>query len=511
MQILGLDVGSFAIKGTLLERHLLRRVVKRAFSRPLGSGPLAEQVAAALREEAPRADLVVLSIGSDLVRTRNVSLPFKDLKKVKLVVPGEAERAMPFPLRDALVRYLVTDETAVGQTHVLILAMKRADLDAVTGLVAGVKLHEVTAAVDSLAAVNAYLHENAPGSGAVVIDLGARKTAVEVLNGSQLMFSRTIAVAGAAFTQAIAARLKMALPDAEALKCALSGSDVDEATAAAAHGALADVYKRLARELKVSVLAARNTWPALRIEAVRVCGGSARAPGILEAISEAVGARAELLTARMLEPAGAAADPAMVASAGLALTGGRQAKVEVDFPAKPRDIVRFHRKEIVLVVGLLLALLLGSYGNSLRRLAALRAESEATEARISEGLKRLTEVNRAVVDAGNLEPTAAKFRKLKGVLSEDTASRLALINQISAMLPPGADITFRMLAIERSSVDLEGETDSFQTAMEVEEALKAGLKRPVEAQPPRRENREDRTVTVFQLKFSSQPGEGGGR
>lgn len=504
MIILGLDVGSRWMKGTVLNRGMLGYALVHAFRRPVTPAPIAEQVTAALNEEARGVDLLVLSIPREQITTRNASVPFKDLKKVKMVVPGVAEQNLPFRLADAVPRHLITDETAPGQTHFLLLVAKKADLALVSATLAAQRVNEATAAIDSLGVANAFLAEVPDAKGTLCIDVGARKTSIEVVHQGRLVFSRVVMLAGDAFTAAIAAKLKVSADEAEKLKCALGAPDASETPRAhEVRAALAEAYKRLGRDLKQTVLAARNLWPTMEIAGVRLTGGSAIAAGLVDAVGESTGLATQVFAPRLLAGTAVGGEPSMAGAVGLALTGVRKAKIEVDFLERPRDIVRFHRKEIGLVMALLVVLLMGSWASARRELAMLRTEDEEADRDIAGGLGRIAELKQPVTKA-NIDTGANRLRKLQSILSEDTSSRLYLVNEIAKSLPEGDTVSFRSLTIEKGSVELEGETDSFETVQKLEDALKKGLQRAVEVQPPRNEMRDEKTITVFRLKLPAE-------
>ncbi|MBI4858743.1 MAG: pilus assembly protein PilM [Candidatus Riflebacteria bacterium] len=517
MEILGLDVGTRTIKGVLARRTLLGLTLRKAFVREVDDGPLSLQIQRALEEEAPGTDLVVLSIPRDLIITRNLELPFKDLKKVKLVVPAEAERNLPFTLKDAVVAHTIADPEAPNHTRVMAFVAHKKDLAEWTVRAEGIRSAEYTAAIDSLGMVNAYLYEDSGVESVALVDLGAKKTSIEVIHKRRLVYSRVITVAGETFTTAIASGLKIGQDEAEQLKRQLTNpsGEIDSSRLEAARTALAEAFKRLVRELNVTVLSARNLWPALELERVVLCGGAAVTSGLVSAIGAGLSLPTALHSSPMLGPLRPEEDhPALMPGFGLALSGARKAVLDVDLLNRPTNVIRYHKTEIGLLVGLVIAILIGGFVVTRRELASLREQYRTTVHELDRKLERIGKLTRQPVDVATLNAKADQFKKLRGILTEDCASRLALLNDISRALPEGLDVTLLNLSIDQGRVELEGMTDSFETLQKVEEAFKAGLKRPIDVRPPRNETRDDKPVTVFRLHFAALPADdqkGGGK
>lgn len=506
MLILGLDVGSSAVKGVLIRRDLFRLVPIKVFSIEVQGPPTAEEIGRIVSREAAGLEVLVLSLPRNQIITRNLTLPFKDPRKIKLVVPGEAERNLPFSLKDAVLAHLVADQDSSAQTHVLAFAIHRKNLSEWIARLEGHNIPDCTLAIDSLGAVNAYLNETDDPKASAIVDIGAAKTSIEIVRGLRLVYSRSVGVAGDACTQAIATELKIETADAEMLKRRLSDTENPPPRGAEAQKAMMEVYRRLIRELKVTLMSARNTWPDLTIEQVRICGGSARLPGLIQAIADGVEISTVLHESRFLVPMGSdAANPAIIQAYGLALVGARQATIDVDFLGRPKNILRYHRREIALSSVILSVLLVWGFLSTRSEMASLKSELEQAETEISRSLAEIGRLTRTPLTMAKIDARGTQLQKMLTILSEDVSSRLALLNEISKALPNGLDVVFVRLSIERGKVEIEGTTDSFETLQKVEERLRSILKRPIDVHSSGNEMREDKSVTVFKLSFLTQP------
>jgi general secretion pathway protein L len=514
MRILGLDVGSRAIKGVVLVRGLLRLSPVKVFVRPTTGAPVAEQVQQAILEESPRVDVLVASIPRELVITRNVEFPFKDPRKIRQVVASATERDLPFSLKDAAVDHIVSDRESPGKARVLAFAIHRRDLDEVLARLGAVMVPDSTLAIDSIGAVNALLFDEPDADGVAVVDVGAKKTCVEIVHRGQVAFSRAFTTAGDAFTSAIASKLSIDLSDAETLKTALASEpeSASPSSADAARAALAPVIGRLVRELDITVLSARNAWPELALSRVALCGGSAPLPGLANAMSGALKVPVDVHASSRLQTAlgRAGADPSLPGALGLALVGARRARVDVDLAGKPRDLLRFHAREILLAAALLALLLGGRYATLAWRLASLKTQIEQADSEIDRRLRTVSDLTGWAVDRRTVDDSASRLKKLHEALLEDVSSRLALIDAVSRAIPAVMDVTFLAFNVERGLATLDGYTDSFDSVQKLEAALASGLGRKIESRAPRNEDRDGKPVTNFGFTFRAAPSAAGG-
>ncbi len=104
-------------------------------------------------------DEVVTSLTSSAVIFKELTLPFIGREKIKMIVNYEVEPLLPFPLNEAVVDFLITDENIEkSQTTILVAAARKSDLDTYTNYFekAGVQLTNVT--LDMFALYDFYRH-----------------------------------------------------------------------------------------------------------------------------------------------------------------------------------------------------------------------------------------------------------------------------------------------------------------------------------------------------------------
>lgn len=132
---IGIDVGAAHIKTTAVRISEGRPSIAALHATPTPPGVFAgefdgEALAGALRQVAAECGLegreVVSSVWGDKVITRHVSIPFMPDKELEKAVRWEAEKFIPVPVSDMIIRHVKlgeVEEAGVKQVHLLLAAV----------------------------------------------------------------------------------------------------------------------------------------------------------------------------------------------------------------------------------------------------------------------------------------------------------------------------------------------------------------------------------------------------
>ena len=338
-RILGLDIGAWSVKATVVESSLRKTsvVAFREHHLPVDAAgaPLADGLRPAVQAllEGLEYDTVASAVPGAQVLTRELELPFSDPKRIAQVLPFQLEALIPRPLDQLSHDYQVVGRKEAG-VQLLCAAIDRGQLrDFINrAKAAGVDPRTVTLAAAAVENVAPHLDPAARPSpdGApradVLIDLGHRATTATVVRDGRLVAFRTIARGGFQLTQALARDLGLAFADAEAWKHqsvtadpeALEGETDEQVLKASA--IVQAALEPLLRDLRVSV-DALATRVGLPIRAATLIGGGAALEGLPEVLSDALGIPAERATPHgndSLWGADVASNPAASCSGALA-------------------------------------------------------------------------------------------------------------------------------------------------------------------------------------------------
>ena len=288
-RLLGLDIGTAAVKAVELSREGEALKVTGVSMAPLANpAETASVVKEVIRQGSFHTKLAASNVSGRLVSIKYITLPAMTDEEMKKALPFEADKHIPFDVKDTLL-----DGQRIGQaaaeakemTAVLVaakrnLVLERADLLNAVGLCPQI------VDADVFALGNAYelsLQAGAERKGSVaIVDIGASKTSVNILRNGATCFTREIYIAGNDLRDAIAKRLSLSPEEAEKIKC--SPGSQEDACKEAASMPLED----LTNELRMSLEFYENQFES-SVDEVCLAGGGSRLPWLPETLGTAFG------------------------------------------------------------------------------------------------------------------------------------------------------------------------------------------------------------------------------
>jgi type IV pilus assembly protein PilM len=231
--VLGIDVGSHTIKLAEFAGSGKNRTL-RTFGRAMlppdvivdGSIKDHETVGNILRNLIsscqPKIKRVATSISGYSVIVKRIHVPYSNEKDIEENLLIEAEKYVPFEIDDVYIDFSIlknTQQEDVEGTDIFLVAAKKEIVDAYAGLMEAIGLTPAVIDVDAFTLVNAF--EMAFGDvsePAVLIDIGASKTNLNIIQNGMPVFARDMAIGGEQLTEAIQEATGLSRDDAEAAK-----------------------------------------------------------------------------------------------------------------------------------------------------------------------------------------------------------------------------------------------------------------------------------------------------
>jgi type IV pilus assembly protein PilM len=354
----GLDIGSHEIKVVELAPAGGRYRVIHLGSADTPPGAVKEGavvepqgLGVAIRQAVGKAGIkpgrVVSAVGGQAVIVRELKLPPMPEDELKQAARFEAERYIPYGVREVNMDFDIIGETTEENQRrivVLLVAARREIVDKhVQALQAG-GLAPYVLDVESFAvirALEAQAQAPAPaqasgGAASVFVDLGAETSDIVITEGDQLRLTRNINIGGDGLTKAIATRLDMEFQSAAQVKAekgivVLEGEPApDDRTVMALHEAMLPILGDLATEVRRSMDYFQTRWRESRVGRVVLSGGTARLTNLDRFLSLELGVETvigdpflqcevgeRVLPAAQRKQVG----PAMATAVGLALRG----------------------------------------------------------------------------------------------------------------------------------------------------------------------------------------------
>jgi type IV pilus assembly protein PilM len=467
-QVIGLDIGTHAVRAVELSLGRGRPVVRRMGQVALPAGAVVAgevvvptEVAAALRrlwsEAGFRSRDVVVGVANPRVVARMTELPDLPEEELRSSLPYQVQELIPIPVDEAELDFQVIDRvrTPDGQDRqqVLLVAAHRDMLRSLLAALDGANLTASRIDLIPFALIRA-LHDPVAWLGAdqplggqeVIIGSGAGVTNIVVHENGIPRFVRTLPTGGSVVTEAIADDLGLEADDAEAVKrgVGLQQPNVDDL----AMSSLAPLANEVAGSLDFHLAQAGSAGDLRR---VILSGGGSRLRALRSILEDQLGVPvvdgdpyAGLDVSKVpLDPAivQASADYFTVAL-GLALSGESLAHDIRRVSLVPTEVTeqRAERRQLVLAgagVGLFAALLLGlsfARGQQVdsQVLAAQAAEDRAASLQSQVG--GLTDIEGLEADI------AARTQTVSATLAGDVAWT-TLFHDVSAVLPDDVWLT----------------------------------------------------------------------
>ena len=321
--IVALDIGSSAIAGVELRADRAGAVrLHRAAVESLPAGlvrdgeiqdpeALATEIKEFWRQSKFAGRRVRLGVANGRVIVRNIDVPaYDDPADVRAAVEQEAAEQIPTPAEGSIVdyqpvmRYL--DESSVERERCVVVSGHRDMLETLTWTVRKAGLQPVGIDLEAFAILRAVLpppalvDEGSVDSQAVLVcHVGAEVTNLIVAVDRNCHFTRLVGFGGTQLTRAVAERVELPLPEAEALKnaCGLLGEppeDWNKQTVAEVRHALALGARPLAREISRSLEFYRSQTFARPVGKVVLAGGTALCAGLDRYLQQALGIATEV-------------------------------------------------------------------------------------------------------------------------------------------------------------------------------------------------------------------------
>jgi len=487
-QCIGLDIGQTAIKAVRFRRRLTGRESIEYFHLPLpyGRPEYAEPAhrAGLLRNFLWKHGLygrgdIVTALPCQDVFIRTLSFPFRDAAKLEQVVPFEIENLIPMALDDVAMGSVLLPQREPGEgnqkpkgAEVLVTAAPRGKVTEHLKFLASADFQPAAIGVDGMAlySVTKFLQEEGarvPGDLAV-IDVGATKTTLCLIQESRPVALRTVLWGGNHLTHALAVRHACSFAEAERRKRAMAVQEIDA------------WLEPLLRELRVSLHAYEGTAHH-RISHCWVSGGG----GKLRELSGHVAQELGLTPVGPRQGFGANCPRAFSIAFGLAIhpkivrprwkTKAIGSDLAVDLNATAQrgsaqtDVARQDRRFALWSV--LLLVILGFVDLSVHVLL-----KDSTLKNLKRELQ--AQFVQSFGDSANSgeELDIARYRisqldKSLGVIDGSRHKVLASLSDLAKHIPGGVPLTIRELTIEGPAVHLEGETSSFDAVEKIKQAF----------------------------------------
>jgi type IV pilus assembly protein PilM len=298
--LVGLDIGSSAVKAIELKPSGQTFKVSAIGVEPvppdsivdgaiMDGGAVTEAIRRLFSSNKFKAKQVVASLSGSSVIVKKITLPTMTPAELADSIFWEAEQYIPFDIQDVALDYEIlnpgTGPDSRGSMDVLLVAAKKDKIAAYTSAIAQAGKTPLIVDVDAFALQNAFeVNYGFESTGVVaLLNAGASAININILSGSQSVFTRDVSTGGNAYTEAVQKELNLPYESAEQLK---KGQDVHGASFEDARAVLRAMSDNVLLEVEKTFDFFKATAAHDHIDRIMLCGGASRVDGFAAALRD---------------------------------------------------------------------------------------------------------------------------------------------------------------------------------------------------------------------------------
>ncbi|MDI6687607.1 MAG: type IV pilus assembly protein PilM [Desulfobacterales bacterium] len=230
--LVGLDIGSRVLKASeILETksgHTLQRfgMLNIAYG-AIEEGIIkdADEIAASIRklfnENSFKTQNVAISVGGLSIIVKKISVQKMTEDLLQKSINSEAEQYIPFDINEVNLDYQILGEAENNPNHmdVLLVAIKKEIVNSYVNLIQMAGLNLCVIDIDAFALQNIFeLNYALEDENIALIDIGASKTSLNILNGNSSVFIRDVTLGCGTINKKIVSLIDCSYEEAEQLK-----------------------------------------------------------------------------------------------------------------------------------------------------------------------------------------------------------------------------------------------------------------------------------------------------
>jgi type IV pilus assembly protein PilM len=302
-QLVGLDIGSHAIKLVEIEDSKKGRILKNFGIIGLPQDAIVEGaikemeiVSSAIKTLYKNMKIknknVVTSISGYSVIVKKISIQKRGEAELDASIQDEAEQYIPFDINDVNLDYEILtppgneeaekkgegDKGDKGLMDVMLVAAKKDIVEDYVSLLHLTGLSPAILDVDAFALQNAFELSAESISGCyALVNVGAEELGINAIKNGVSIFTRDSSYGGYQINEAIMSKFDVSYEEAEKIK--LGGTKIDQKDKGALEEIFTSVISGWVNEIKRALDFLATTYPDETIEKIVISGGSCRFPG----------------------------------------------------------------------------------------------------------------------------------------------------------------------------------------------------------------------------------------
>ena len=306
--VIGVDIGQNAIKIAEVERKgKAKYEIKKFIYKYLPEGCLIEDdilrpgeiqkiLADCFKEKNITNKNVCIGLSGANTVSKKIQVIDGSDSEIADQVLWESEQYIPFGIDDSTVSFSILAKNSAGAAEVMMAAVKNSVADTFEQLIKDADLKLKIIDLDVFALANIY--EVAVGNndefegGVLLIDFGAQKTSLVIINHKVTIFTREMPVGGGIITEEIQRQMALSYEDAENIKIA---GDENGNLPQEVVDIMTSNIDTILSEIKKTLNFFISATTEVTIGKCYITGGASLTPGITEGIEQIIGVKPEFI------------------------------------------------------------------------------------------------------------------------------------------------------------------------------------------------------------------------
>ncbi|MEX0616783.1 MAG: type IV pilus assembly protein PilM [Candidatus Woykebacteria bacterium] len=305
----GLDIGTHSIKAVQLGGQTSRPVFIAAGQVPTPAQSatsdseediilLSETIKKLHHEAHISTDKVITALPESQIFTRVVELPSLSDKEVRSAIQWEAEQYVPIPMTEVRLDWQILSHPKVaapsagGKVEVLLVAAPKVLINRYLRIMKTAGLSAIALETEITAVVRSLVQRVEGTPTTMIISIGASTTDLSIVSANQINFTRSIATGGLALARGVAQELGFELDQAtEYMKT--YGLDATQLEGKVMQ-AIKPIFDVVVNEIRRALAYYVGKHPESPVKRVVLTGGTAKLPGLVLYLAEALGLEVQL-------------------------------------------------------------------------------------------------------------------------------------------------------------------------------------------------------------------------
>ncbi len=195
-KILGLDISADSITAVHVTSGLKGYQIVACGRVMIGEdGGTEEALKELLQDMDHKSDTYLISIPGEDLSYRNLTMPFKELKKIRQTLPFEIETLVPFPIEDLVVDFSIIDRS--DQSDILAVSVKKTTMSEYLELLQTYGIDPDVLDIGCIPIVSRLLNQDGTPENGLLLDIGPRRSTMVLYLTRRIVLIRTFGFDGA--------------------------------------------------------------------------------------------------------------------------------------------------------------------------------------------------------------------------------------------------------------------------------------------------------------------------